>query len=177
MKSTRKYLMKEATRTAGNIACGTLEQIITLLNAGVTVPAIYVLEHGDKDSVIEALHLLTNITTVCKMDQLVYLEKQDVIPAVCTHLNGRNSSGVYNALKCIHNILRIADKYDELDEYLELIEEAQGKEFMEQLQTHENKTISSRASYVLDKYFKDIEVTDTETDSERGSGDTICDDG
>ncbi|CAG7829107.1 unnamed protein product, partial [Allacma fusca] len=33
------------------------------------------------------------------------------------------------------------------------------------------------ASYVLDKYFNDIEVTDTETDSERGSGDTIYDDG
>ncbi|CAG7671712.1 unnamed protein product, partial [Allacma fusca] len=69
----------------------------------------------------------------------------------------RNSSGVYNALKCIHNILRIADKYDELDEYMELIEEAHGKELMEKLQTHENKTISSRASYVLDKYFNDIE--------------------
>ncbi|CAG7647925.1 unnamed protein product, partial [Allacma fusca] len=30
MKSTRKYFMKEASRTAGNIACGTLEQIIAL---------------------------------------------------------------------------------------------------------------------------------------------------
>jgi hypothetical protein len=177
MKSTRKYFMKEATRTAGNIACGTYEQILTLLNAGVAQPAIHVLDQGDKDSIVEALHLLTNITTVCKMEQLVYLERQGVVAAVCKHLNRRNSSAIYNALKCIHNVLRIADKYDELDEYLELIEEAQGKEFMEQLQTHENSTISSRASYILDKYYNDIENTDTETESERGSGDTICDDG
>ena len=36
--------MKDATRTAGNIACGTFEQVLSLMNAGIAYHIVYVLD-------------------------------------------------------------------------------------------------------------------------------------
>jgi len=164
---SKAQLVKEATWAISNIAAGTPEQIRALIDADIIPPVIKALLDGDFKVQKEAIWVITNYTQGGSLDHIIYLLHCNVIEPLCKMLNVPDTKTVMVALDGMRNILMKSSQMtgtqalvvegehvNALDQVTLLIEQYDGIDYLEKLQTSENDTIQKLAYDIVDQYFQ-----------------------
>eukprot|EP00871_Galdieria_phlegrea_P005128 jgi/Galph1/5616/GphlegSOOS_G4268.1 len=161
LNSKKKSIRKEACWTISNITAGTKEQIQAVIDANIIPIVIHLLKTAEFDVKKEAAWAISNTTSGGTIEQIQYLVGQECIPPLCSLLTVSDSRIVTVALEGIENILRAGEKLaaNGVNYYALLVEEAEGVDKIENLQTHVNHDIYTKALKILETYFSESNNT------------------
>jgi len=153
--SHKKSIRKEACWTVSNITAGTKEQIQAVIDANIIPKVIDLLQNAEFDVKKEAAWAISNATSGGTVQQIEYMVNQGCIAPLCNLLVVSDSRIITVALEGIENILRAGESLtvNGFNQYALLVEEAQGVDRIENLQTHVNHDIYSKALKILETYF------------------------
>lgn len=155
----KKSIKKEACWTISNITAGNKEQIQAVVDANIIPPLVQLLGTAEFDIKKEAAWAISNATSGGSHEQIKYLVSQGCIKPLCDLLTTSDARIVTVALEGLENILKIGESEKELGNtggqnlYAQYIDEAEGLEKIEQLQTHQNNDIYEKAVKMLETYF------------------------
>jgi len=161
----KKSLRKETCWAISNINGGTPVQIASVLQAGLVPAIIDVLNTADFDIKKEAAWAISNATCGGGNEAIQFLVEQGCAKPFCDLLGVQDTRIVNVALEGIENILKMgaANEDEEGDNPMCIvIEEAEGLEKLEELQTHANDEVYQRAVRMLETYFGEDESDDEE---------------
>jgi len=157
LSSPKKGIRKEACWTISNITAGNRVQIQAVIDCGIIPRLIQLLNNNDFEIRKEAAWALSNATSGGSPDQIRYMVDQHMIEPMCELLQCNDFRIVQVALECLENFLkageRAAVETGAGNEYASLIEEHQGLDHIEELQTHANNEIYEKAIHILETYF------------------------
>lgn len=163
---SKASIVKEATWAISNVTAGPKEQIQAVINAGLVPLIINVLKGGvraDFKSQKEAVWAVTNFTSGSTSDQINFLVDCGVIEPMCKLLDAKDTKTVLVLLDGFNHILSSACKINSLMEKVsKQMEEYEGLDQIEKLQTHENTEVYNRALAIIDRYFSEDQETDEE---------------
>jgi len=165
LNSAKKGIKKEACWTISNITAGNRVQIQAVIDAGVIPRLIALLKNSDFDIRKEAAWALSNATSGGSPDQIKYMVEQNLIEPMCELLQCSDARIILVALEGLENLLKVGEKEakdNTSNEYVLLIEEHHGVDYIEQLQNHPNNEIYEKAVVILETYFA-AEEEDTNT--------------
>ena len=91
------------------------------------------------------------------MEQVVYLCNCGVLKPFCDLLDTKDEKTVTVVMDGLVNMLSMAAQHGEADKICEMIEEAEGLEKIEELQTHENETVYKKALNIITTFFSEEE--------------------
>ncbi|KAE8685768.1 Importin subunit alpha-2 [Hibiscus syriacus] len=133
----KKSIKKEACWTISNITAGNKEQIQAVINAGIIVPLVSLLQNAEFDIKKEAAWAISNATSGGTHDQIKII-------TVC--------------LEGLENILKVGEAEKaasggEINNCAQWIEDAEGLEKIENLQSHDNNEIYEKAVKILETYW------------------------
>ncbi|EME31274.1 Importin subunit alpha-1b [Galdieria sulphuraria] len=177
LNSPKKSIRKEACWTISNITAGTKEQIQAVIDANIIPPLINLLKNAEFDVKKEAAWAISNATSGGTIEQMQYLVSQGCIPPLCNLLTVQDFRIIIVALEGLENILRVGERLavGGLNQYALFVEEAEGVDKIESLQTHINEEIYSKALKILETYFNGASepvegVTPVSTEGQFGFG-------
>ena len=158
MSSCKLSIRKEASWTIYNITAGNNDQIQQVIEQGLIPSLVELLAHASFDVKKEAAWAISNATSGGTPEQIMYLVSQQCIQPLCDLLAVKDSRIVKVALEGIENILKLGEDEkekagSEMNDMVSLVEEADGMEKLEQLQSHANDDIYQRAVKILESYF------------------------
>jgi len=162
LQSPKSNISKEAAWTVSNICAGTMEQINAVINCGIVPHLVNILRTGDFRAQKEAAWALTNITSGGALEHMVTLCQNGAIPAMCEMLNCRDWRTTLTVLDCLENILKGAQEVGQAEKVAMAIEECGGVDKIEQLQSHDNNTVYTKAYMLIDQFFSDDGAVDDE---------------
>jgi len=165
--SSKNNLVKESAWAISNITAGNKEQIQKVIEAGLLEPLVHVLNEGDYRSQKEAAWAVTNLTSGGEAEQMVRLCESGALPAMCGLLAQKDEKTVIVILEGLQNLLATADKHGGVESVCMTIEECDGLDKIEVLQTHENEEIYKKALKIIETYF----VGEDEVEDLTGQGD------
>jgi HEAT repeat protein len=168
LNSHKKSIRKEACWTISNITAGNKDQIGHVIDCALIQPLVQLLATADFDVKKEAAWAISNATSGGLPDQIRYLVQQGCIRPLCDLLIVQDSRIINVALEGIENILKLGEEdreniNGEVNEFARLVEEAEGMDKLETLQSHQNDEIYQRAVRILESYFgedDDNEIAD-----------------
>uniref|UniRef100_A0A0A8ZAZ5 Importin subunit alpha n=1 Tax=Arundo donax TaxID=35708 RepID=A0A0A8ZAZ5_ARUDO len=154
-----------ALRVVGNIVTGNDEQTQAVINRIVIGPLVHLMQTAKFDIQREAARAISNVTSGGKHDQIKYLVSQGCIKAFCDLLSYVDTEILTVCLESLENILKAGEAENDagacdVNIYAQMIDEAEGLDKIENLQTHENNTIYEMAVHLLESYY--IEEDDVE---------------
>lgn len=155
LRHSKMNIVKEAAWTISNITAGNTAQIQKVIDAEVLLPLVNVLRAGDFKAQKEAAWAVTNLTSGGTIQQIVSLCASGVIKPMCDLLDASDERTVCVILDGIMNILSAAQKQGEGDKVAAVIEECEGLDKIENLQTHENEEVYQKALEIIDTFFTD----------------------
>jgi importin subunit alpha-1 len=158
LNSHKKSIRKEACWTISNITAGNKDQIQNVIDCGLVPPLVQLLAMADFDVKKEAAWAISNATSGGTAEQIRYLVTQQCIRPLCDLLTVQDSRIINVALEGIENILKLGEEDKEksgaeLNDFSRLVEEADGMDKLETLQSHANDEIYGRAVKILENYF------------------------
>ncbi|XP_057430077.1 importin subunit alpha-2 [Lotus japonicus] len=159
----KKSIKKEACWTISNITAGNKEQIQSVIEAGLIAPLVNLLQNAEFDIKKEAAWAISNATSGGTHEQIKYLVSQGCIKPLCDLLVCPDPRIVTVCLEGLENILKVgeADKNlgnsGDVNLYAQLIDEAEGLEKIENLQSHDNNEIYEKAVKILETYWLEDE--------------------
>ncbi|KAF5452290.1 hypothetical protein F2P56_027304 [Juglans regia] len=159
----KKSIKKEACWTISNITAGNREQIQAVVDASLISPLVTLLQNAEFDIKKEAAWAISNATSGGTHDQIKYLVSQGCIKPLCDLLVCPDARIVTVCLEGLENILRVgeADKSlgntGEVNLYAQMIDDAEGLEKIENLQSHDNNEIYEKAVKLLETYWLEDE--------------------
>ncbi|KAK9915388.1 hypothetical protein WJX75_008550 [Coccomyxa subellipsoidea] len=165
--SQKKSIKKEACWTISNITAGTKEQIQAVIDADLILPLVHMLGEAEFDIKKEAAWAISNATSGGRHDQIKYLVASGAIKPLCDLLTCSDPRIVTVALEGIENILKVGEAEKELagpqgvNQYANLVDEAEGLDKIEDLQNHANEEIYDKAANILEAFF-DVEDGEVE---------------
>ncbi|MBA0549754.1 hypothetical protein Golob_020770 [Gossypium lobatum] len=138
-----------ALRTVGNIA---------VINAGLIGPLVNLLQNAEFDVKKEAAWAISNATSGGAHEQIKYMVSQGCIKPLCDLLACPDPRIIMVCLEGLENFLKVgeAEKATGAVEFnfcAQLIEDADGLEKIENLQTHDNSEIYEKAVKILETYW------------------------
>eukprot|EP01120_Amphizonella_sp_Union-15-10_P011148 TRINITY_DN4655_c0_g1_i3.p1 TRINITY_DN4655_c0_g1~~TRINITY_DN4655_c0_g1_i3.p1 ORF type:complete len:458 (-),score=118.47 TRINITY_DN4655_c0_g1_i3:2-1375(-) len=161
LSSTHKGIRRETCWTISNIAAGNQAQIQSLLDHDVFSPLIDILDVGEYDVRKEAIWAIANATSHGTKDQIEKLVAAGCIRSLCEMLDGPDPKTTLVVLEGLDKILKIgqiiADETNTDNEFVYEVEEAEGLDKIEDLQTHDNEEIYEKAIKMIEKYFREEE--------------------
>lgn len=153
----KKSIRKEACWTISNVTAGNQEQIQCIIDANLIPPLLSLLSIGEFDVKKEAAWAISNATSGGNVNQIRYLVQLGCIKPLCDLLPSKDAKVVNVALEGIENILKsgqyLAAERDGINPYLEYVEEADGVDYLEDLQDHQNSEIYDKAVHIIERYF------------------------
>ncbi|KAK9733759.1 hypothetical protein RND81_04G090500 [Saponaria officinalis] len=155
----KKSIKKEACWTVSNITAGTKDQIQTVLTAGIIGPLVHLLQNGEFDIKKEAAWAISNATSGGSHDQIKFLVSQGCIKPLCDLLSCPDPRVVTVCLEGLENILKVGEAEKNLgttggvNVFAQAIEEADGLEKIENLQSHDNNEIYEKVVKLLETYW------------------------
>jgi len=153
---SKKSIRKEVCWTISNVTAGSVEQIQEVIDANLIPALIFTLQKDEFDVKREAAWAISNATSGGTEKQIKYIVDQGVIKPLCDLLQYKDVKLVNVVLEALDNILAAGASEEEehgFNPYTEKIEEAEGIEKLEELQSHENEEIYDKVVSILEQYF------------------------
>ncbi|NXJ81282.1 IMA1 protein, partial [Trogon melanurus] len=160
LRHAKPTIQKEAAWALSNIAAGPCQQIQHLITCGLLPPLVELLDKGDFKAQKEAVWAVANFMTGGTVEQVVELVRSGVLKPLLNLLSIRDSKTILVILDTISNLFLAAEKLGETDRLCLLMEELDGLEKIEALQTHENNMVYRAALNIMEKYFSGEENPD-----------------
>ncbi|KAJ0625020.1 putative importin-alpha, importin-beta-binding domain, armadillo-like helical [Helianthus annuus] len=152
----KKSIKKEACWTISNITAGNKEQIQNVIEAGLIAPLVFLLQTAEFDIKKEAAWAISNATSGGTSEQIKYLVSQGCIKPMCDLLVCPDPRIVTVSLEGLENILKVGEvEKRDVNLYTQLIDDADGLEKIESLQSHDNNEIYEKAVKILETYWLD----------------------
>ncbi|MCL7032622.1 hypothetical protein MKW94_017421 [Papaver nudicaule] len=155
----KKSIKKEACWTISNITAGNKDQIQAVISAEIIGPLIHLLQTAEFDIKKEAAWAISNATSGGTHEQIKFLVGQGCIRPLCDLLVCPDPRIVTVCLEGLENILKVGEaeknigSTDGVNVYAQLIDEAEGLEKIENLQSHDNTEIYEKAVKILETYW------------------------
>jgi hypothetical protein len=157
LQSSKKGIRKEACWTISNITAGNKNQIQAVIDAQLMPPLIQLLSNAEFDIKKEAAWAISNATSGGTPEQLRYLVTEGCIKPLCDLLVCSDARIITVALEGLENILKVGEKEAKssngLNQFANYVEEAEGLDKIEALQSHQNNDIYEKAVKILENYF------------------------
>mmetsp|Transcript_16550 Transcript_16550/g.22970 ORF Transcript_16550/g.22970 Transcript_16550/m.22970 type:complete len:519 (-) Transcript_16550:531-2087(-) len=157
LQSSKKGIRKEACWTISNITAGNKNQIQSVIEAQLFPPLIQLLANAEFDIKKEAAWAISNATSGGTPEQLKYLVSEGCIKPLCDLLTCSDARIITVALEGLENILKVGEKdaknTNGVNQFSNYIEEAEGLDKIEALQSHQNNDIYEKAVKILETYF------------------------
>ncbi|KEH18646.1 importin subunit alpha-like protein [Medicago truncatula] len=156
-------IRKEACWTISNITAGNREQIQAVIEAGLIAPLVNLLQNAEFDTLKEAAWALSNATSGSTHEQIDYLASQGCIKPLCDLLVCSDPKIVTVCLQCLEDFLKVGEAgknpgyTGDVNLYALMIEDAEGLEKIENLQSHDNYEIYGKAVKILETYWLEDE--------------------
>ncbi|XP_075020978.1 importin subunit alpha-8 [Calonectris borealis] len=160
LRHAKPTIQKEAAWTLSNIAAGPCQQIQQLITCGLLPPLVELLDKGDFKAQKEAVWAVANFTTGGTVEQVVELVRSGVLKPLLNLLLAKDSKTILVILDTISNLFLAAEKLGETERLCLLVEELDGLEKIEALQTHDNNMVYRAALNIIEKYFSGEENPD-----------------
>ncbi|KAJ6683105.1 IMPORTIN ALPHA [Salix koriyanagi] len=157
--SYKKSIKKEACWTISNITAGNKEQIQAVIEANIISPLVHLLQNAEFDIKKEAAWAISNATSGGTHEQIKYLVSQGCIKPLCDLLICPDPRIVTVCLEGLENILKVGEADKNVSDtggvnlYAQMIDEAEGLEKIENLQSHDNTEIYEKAVKILETYW------------------------
>ncbi|KAH9625544.1 hypothetical protein KSS87_020340 [Heliosperma pusillum] len=148
-----------ALRTVGNIVTGDDIQTQAVISAGIIGPIVKLMQDGEFEIKKEAAWAISNATSGGSHDQIKFLVNQGCIKPLCDLLACPDPRIVTVCLEGLENILKVGEAEKNLgttgdvNVFAQAIEEADGLEKIENLQSHDNNEIYEKAVKLLETYW------------------------
>ncbi|XAR52674.1 hypothetical protein NMG60_11020858 [Bertholletia excelsa] len=155
----KKSIKKEACWTISNITAGNKEQIQAVIQANIIGPLVHLLQNAEFDIKKEAAWAISNATSGGSHDQIKYLVSQSCIKPLCDLLVCPDPRIVTVCLEGLENILKVGEAEKNLGHtgdanlYAQMIDDADGLEKIENLQSHDNNEIYEKVVKLLETYW------------------------
>ncbi|XP_020589098.1 importin subunit alpha-2-like [Phalaenopsis equestris] len=162
-QSYKKSIKKEACWTISNITAGNKEQIQAVIEANIIGPLVDLLQNAEFDIKKEAAWAISNATSGGTHDQIKFLVTQGCIKPLCDLLVCPDPRIVTVCLEGLENILKVGEAEKNLGTtggvnlYAQMIDEAEGLDKIENLQSHDNTEIYEKAVKILETYWLEEE--------------------
>ncbi|CAO2203062.1 unnamed protein product [Urochloa humidicola] len=162
-QSHKKSIKKEACWTISNITAGNKDQIQAVINGGIIAPLLQLLQTAEFDIKKEAAWAISNATSGGSPDQIKYLVAEGCIKPLCDLLVCPDSRIVTVCLEGLENILKVGQQdkttgaTGDINVFAQMIDEAEGLEKIENLQSHDNNEIYEKAVKLLEAYWMEEE--------------------
>ncbi|XWS14233.1 hypothetical protein CRYUN_Cryun36dG0105600 [Craigia yunnanensis] len=171
----KKSIKKEACWTISNITAGNISQIQAVIEANIISPLVHLLQHAEFEIKKEAAWAISNATSIGPREQIQYLVKQGCIKPLCYLLVCPDPRVMTVCLEGLDNILKIGEADKEsgnsvVNIYTEMIEECDGLDKIENLQSHDNNEIYKKAVKILERYWLEEEEEDHSGNSQFSFG-------
>ncbi|CAJ2628786.1 importin subunit alpha-1-like protein [Trifolium pratense] len=159
----KKSIKKEACWTISNITAGNKQQIQAVIEGNIFGPLVNLLQNAEFDIKKEAAWAISNATSGGSHEQIKYLVSQGCIKPLCDLLICPDPRIVTVCLEGLENILKVgeADKNigntGDVNLYAQMIDDAEGLEKIENLQSHDNTEIYEKAVKILETYWLEEE--------------------
>jgi importin subunit alpha-1 len=129
-----------------------------VIDANIIPPLVQLLATAEFDIKKEAAWAISNATSGGTHDQIKYLVNQGCIKPLCDLLTCQDARIVTVSLEGLENILKVGEAEKDLvaggiNLYARYIDEAEGLEKIENLQTHDNNEIYEKAVKILETYW------------------------
>ncbi|KAI3968640.1 hypothetical protein MKX01_028790 [Papaver californicum] len=155
-----KNIKRETCWAISNITAGNVDQIQAVIEANIIGPVLHLLRHAEFETKKEAAWAITNASSGGVNEQIRYLVEQGCINPLCNLLICPDSSIVMVCLEGLENILRVGESDKELGKnngdniYADMIEECEGLDKIEALQSHDNNDIYEKSVNILVTYWR-----------------------
>ncbi|CAL9046140.1 importin subunit alpha-1b-like [Musa acuminata AAA Group] len=159
----KKSIKKEACWTISNVTAGNKEQIQAVIAAGIIGPLVHLLQSAEFDIKKEAAWAISNATSGGSHDQIKFLVDQGCIKPLCDLLVCPDPRIVTVCLEGLENILKVGEAEKNqvttggVNVYAQMIDEAEGLEKIENLQSHDNTEIYEKAVKILETFWLEEE--------------------
>jgi len=155
LRSPKKCIKKEACWVLSNVAAGTKEQVSAMINHELIPPLIQCMSHSDMEIKKEACWAICNAVSGGGLEHMAYLISQNFLEPMCQLLVCSDNKMITVILETLETILKTGDAYSSNgpNQYVQLIEDAEGVEYLEKLQEHGSERIYNRAMRLLEEYF------------------------
>jgi len=173
LQSSRKALRKEAAWTVSNITAGNTAQTQSVIEAQIMPLIVNLLRTGDFDVKKECAWALSNASSHKKDKHIKYLSDIGAISPMCSIMDHSDPKVITIGLEFIENVLATGAQAKCGNPYVSIIEECDGLEVIEKLQTHASEAIYERAQKLLENYF-DAEDVDENADVGNSQGFTFA---
>ncbi|PSS19666.1 Importin subunit alpha-1 like [Actinidia chinensis var. chinensis] len=157
--SYKKSIKKEACWTISNITAGNKEQIQAVIEANIIGPLVHLLQNAEFEIKKESAWAISNATSSGSHDQIKYLVSQSCIKPLCDLLVCPDPRIVTVCLEGLENILKVGEAEKNLGRtgdanlYAQMIDDADGLEKIENLQSHDNNEIYEKVVKILETYW------------------------
>ncbi|KAF9669840.1 hypothetical protein SADUNF_Sadunf13G0006300 [Salix dunnii] len=152
-----------ALRTVGNIVTGDDSQTQAVIEANIILPLVNLLQHAEFDIKKEAAWAISNATSAGSHEQIQFLVSQGCIKPLCDLLICPDPRIVTVCLEGLENILKVGEADKEMglnggvNLYAQMVDECDGLDKIENLQTHDNNEIYEKAVKILERYWAEEE--------------------
>ncbi|GFZ13769.1 Importin subunit alpha like [Actinidia chinensis var. chinensis] len=159
----KKSIKKEACWTISNITAGNRDQIQAVFDAGIIALLVQLLQNAEFDIKKESAWAISNATSGGTHEQVKFLVSQGCIKPLCDLLICPDPRIVTVCLEGLENILKVGEvgknsgETGNVNFFAQLIEEAEGLEKIENLQSHDNNEIYEKAVKILESYWLEEE--------------------
>ncbi|KAL2514951.1 Importin subunit alpha-1 [Forsythia ovata] len=155
----KKSIKKEGCWTISNITAGNREQIQAVIEANIIGPLVHLLQNAEFEVKKEAAWAISNATSGGTHEQIKYLVSQQCIKPLCDLLVCPDPRIVTVCLEGLENILKVGEaeknlgRSGDINLYAQMIDDAEGLEKIENLQSHDNNEIYEKAVKILETYW------------------------
>jgi len=171
----KKSIKKEACWTISNITAGNRGQIQAVIEANIILPLVHLLQSAEFDIKKEAAWAISNATSGGSHDQIQFLVSQGCIKPLCDLLICPDPRIVTVCLEGLENILKVGEADREMgmnngiNVYAQAIDDCDGLDKIENLQSHDNNEIYEKAVKILERYWAE-EDEEEQSLQENGNG-------
>ncbi|XP_020225483.1 importin subunit alpha-1-like [Cajanus cajan] len=136
---------------------------LAVIEAALIAPLVNLLQNAEFDIKKEAAWAISNATSGGTHDQIKYLVGQGCIKPLCDLLVCPDPRIVTVCLEGLENILKVGEAEKSLGNtgdvnlYAQMIDDAEGLEKIENLQSHDNNEIYEKAVKILETYWLEDE--------------------
>ncbi|XP_057776651.1 importin subunit alpha-like [Salvia miltiorrhiza] len=155
----KKSIKKEACWTISNITAGNRDQIQAVIEAGLIAPLVVLLQTAEFEIKKEAAWAISNATSGGTHEQIKFLVREGCIKPLCDLLLCPDPRIVTVCLEGLENILKVGEaeknqgNSGDVNVFAQMIDDAEGLEKIENLQSHDNNEIYEKAVKILETYW------------------------